>query len=392
MKPNRKSSGMTSLRNKRAREHLRSNSKTYREDAAYALIERKRVEHIESISIEYGNESLKFPSLDNGLCIDATGSVISGDGFEKLIEKRWDERSYYLTQDYDARRKKFYPKRRPHKEPIQQIPIKFRPDHARAFSRLDQARHTANKKTLVDLSLKIAKRFAQSTGYELCAVCLHPESGNLHFHILFAVVSHDHKLLHARHQPGRHGMRTAGMGLIGNLRTCRLTESGSDFRKQSIAQLKERYKSGSTPHDWRMSRILDKSVDDFIRNNNHIALSTSETIGRVFAKEYEKWKSVVLQRVDDHDMHSSLIKTLKQFVDVNKALEDNLSRLPVLINSGVSNYKNPTNAIVLAINKQRSEVQKILDAAEEIFTLHTTIDKLNKKTSPTPKSKPSLSI
>ena len=175
--------------------------------------------------------------------------------------------------------------------------------------------------------------FREMSGYDVQGIAVHPESGNLHCHIIFSVVSADGTLLHARGQRGRHGMRSAGMGLIGSLR---LAEQGilpADYVQQLQGYLESRYTPHSQPYDYLLSEQLDAAVECWVLQEERRGVG-GQSLGEIFAEERETWCETVKKRLDEklvpkNDQRDALLRELLEAIEVEEKSAEKAKAQPM---------------------------------------------------------------
>jgi hypothetical protein len=292
----RRSSGITSLTNQRARLHLRSNSKLYAEDSAYALIDRSRTKNLTPISLNYSNRAHTFPSLGKGVWLRTHGEEFTDEEFDTEMTRLTKSRSRYKRLTYDRRDGATRVRWQKHDDPVIQLPINFRPDHAAAFSVLDNM-NAQVKRPVSEFGLLLTKCMSNISPYEMQAVVIHPESGNLHFHIVFSLIDAEGTLLHARGHAGRHGMKTAGMGLIGALRLDDVGLISEEYSAELKRRLESRYSETEKPYDYLLSEYLDSLVELWVSQNRQRKVGI-RTIGEIFDSERLTWITAAKKRLD----------------------------------------------------------------------------------------------
>ena len=135
-------------------------------------------------------------------------------------------------------------------------------------------------------------------------------------------MSADGTLLHARGQRGRHGMRSAGMGLIGALR---LAEQGilpDDYVQQLHGYLESRYTPNSQPYDYLLSEQLDAAVECWAMQEEKRGIGEL-TLGEIFAEDREKWCETVQKRLDEkfgpkNNQSDALLRELLEAIEVEE--------------------------------------------------------------------------
>ena len=292
----RRSSGITSLTNERARLHLRSNSKIYAEDSAYALLDRNRTKNLMPVSIDYGAHTLKFPSLNQGVWLRPAGGEFSDEEYDSEMARLVESRGRYKRLTYDRRDGATRVRWQKHDDPVIQLPINFRPDHAAAFSVLDHNKAHV-RRPVSEFGLLLGKCMSDISPYDIEAVVIHPESGNLHYHLVISLIDAEGTLLHARGHAGRHGMKTAGMGLIGALRLDDVGILSEDFSTELKKRLESRYSETEKPYDYLLSEYLDSLVELWVSQNRQRKVGT-RTIGEIFDEERLAWISSAKKRLD----------------------------------------------------------------------------------------------
>ena len=241
----------------RAIEHLNPGSTTHARDKARAQAARERVAGL-VITDDSPTDSLKYPSLKSGVMLNGDGKEISGDEHTALLTLIKSERGRYVMRQKRADGREYNRSRKT--DGLRQLAITFRPEHALAFARIDQAGLPV-RASVIEYAKKLGSEFARVTGYEWVAAQIHPEEGNLHVHLAYATVNKKRELLHPSEGIGRKGLRLAGPSVIGTLR---LVDTGiwpQEDGKLARAWLADRRVGGNDPVDYTLSAYLDGLAD-----------------------------------------------------------------------------------------------------------------------------------
>lgn len=237
----------------RAIEHLNPSSPTHARDKARAQEARERIAGV-IIAEDSPPEALKYPSLTNGVMLGADGKEISGTEHTALLTRLKSERGRYVVTQRRTDGREYQRSRKI--DGLRQLAITFRPEHALALARIDQAGLPV-RATVLDFACKLGQEFQRITGYEWVAAQIHPEEGNLHVHLAYATVNKKGELLHPTKGIGRKGLRLAGPSVIGTLR---LVDAGiwpQEDAALARAWLADRKVAGSDPVDYVLSGYLD---------------------------------------------------------------------------------------------------------------------------------------
>lgn len=260
----------------RAIEHLNPTSLTHARDKERAQEAREKVAGV-IIAADSPTDTLKFPSLENGVMLGANGAEITSAEHTALLTRLKNERGHYVTKQRRTDGREFNRKRKT--DGLRQLAITFRPEHALAFARIDQAGLPV-RASIIEYAKKLGAEFGRLTGYEWVAAQIHPEEGNLHVHLAYATVNKDRELLHPNKSIGRKGLRLAGPSVIGTLR---LVDTGIWPQEDGVlarSWLADRRVGGSDPVDYTLSMYLDGLADMTLLGLGKISPDAAKFIDR----------------------------------------------------------------------------------------------------------------
>ena len=208
-------------------------------------------------------EKLKFPSLENGVMLDAHGRGISGMQFEGILNQcRW-ERGHYLANETSRSGKPYARKRQV--DPVRQMSISAFPAHALAFSAMELAGAPCAS-IVAAAAFALGEAFQWQTPYELLAMAIHPEESTLHFHLHYSVVNAGNRLLHEGSQLGQPARNLLGVGRIGTLRLVEFKfwpEADALDIRQTLKTKTDKF--GAVPIDWLLAETLDGTWEQFFK-------------------------------------------------------------------------------------------------------------------------------
>lgn len=247
-------------------EHLDSNSDTHATDRERAREARARkTAQKETRNETHPNEALLYPSLGGGLLFGPDGRELSNTEHKARLVEAVAQRSYYFRDEVRADGRLRRRKRKT--SGVHNLAVTVRPDYAMLLAALDHNPNTRHlvRPFMVQLARELAREFAASAGLEVLAVECHPEEGNLHFHVSYATVSADNRLLWSDCCAGRKGLRCAGAWHIGNLRLALAGYVPRDDAALAVADLR-RVQSlhGAPPIDWILSQSVDGHCTAFV--------------------------------------------------------------------------------------------------------------------------------
>ena len=260
----------------RAIEHLNPGSDTHARDKARAQEARERVAGL-VIADDSPTETLKYPSLNNGVMLRADGTEITGEEHAALLSRLKTERGRYVMKQRRADGREYNRSRKT--DGLRQLAITFRPEHALALARIDRAGLPV-RASVIDYACKLGAEFARMTGYEWVAAQIHPEEGSLHVHLAYATVNKKRELLHPSEGIGRKGLRLAGPSVIGTLR---LVDSGiwpEEDGRLARSWLADRRVGGADPVDYTLSSYLDGMADKTLLGLGKLNPVAAEIVNR----------------------------------------------------------------------------------------------------------------
>lgn len=258
--PTQKGASITALIDTRSIQHLDPTSPVHEQDRKRAREYRESLNRLQLLLVDIPEEH-RYRSVAGGFRLDANGNEETSVAYNLRMEKL-KKRTHYKAPE----RKKdgsTYMRPRRASDPIRQMPVTFRPDHALAFGRLDHQGMNI-KYDLVRLIRHVGQSFQKETGYELQGMLLHPREGALHLHITYATVTESGRLLHGGGKAGNPNPRVLHHGFIGSLR---LGDAGwiSDGRVTRANQKRiERRRNGKDAPDWAMSELLDALIEYWV--------------------------------------------------------------------------------------------------------------------------------
>ena len=282
----------------RAIEHLDSTIETHRRDqeqAKKARALKKELVVVDASGRKETEEPLKFPSLNSGVLLSRTGDEITPDIHRELLKAMQSDRGYYRMTQTRADGRTYSRKRKT--KALRQVAITFRPDYARTFSELEST-GMSTRRTILRYAKEASQEFERDTGLEVVAVQMHPEEGNLHFHITYTAVNDKHELLHDSGGAGRKGLKMLGPASIATLRLVDLGFWPEEDAALAKFYLKDRNKSGREPIDWVLSGILDGLCEKTITDAAAKKAVVKETYARVLGEYSDEVKKRRYERPD----------------------------------------------------------------------------------------------
>lgn len=271
----------------------------------------------ESVLALYGRarDDLKFPSLGGGFMLDSTGKEITSEEHFVLLKAEQELRNYYVqetTRNNGTTRLRHCPS-----DPLHALAISYRPDHALALHLMekDPANRTQIKQFVRRMLVEIAAEFQIATGLPVVAGECHPEEGNLHFHLVYATISRDHRLLWNIQGKGRKGLRLLGPGHIGTLRLVDAKYLAERDASLARKDLTDRMRSirGELPVDLRLSLALDALCDQFFK----------ATFPELYLRASKQYREELRQRMNERP--SALKEKIRRLTQEKQNLSDQLA-------------------------------------------------------------------
>lgn len=297
----------TKVYDQRSIDHLDPTSDRHKEDQ----VEYRKVRQAHSLNwMEESRSSYlleeKFKSLGDGLILDPDGNEITSEQYQDSVKSVIENRSYYWLHYIEKKsgkqkRRRIKGSKKNPLRPIRQIAVTFRPDHSLGLHEVDQKSTTETAAKLLRefirrSALECSRSFSEETNYDVIATEVHPNEGCLHFHILYATISNDNKLLHTSsselgtRKRGNPDIRLAGPCQIG-LERARTNGIPIPNEELHLEFLRDKIRQGELPADLKMSEVLDGCVERLQMENPQVRPIFDECFDLWLKAKTGKWRS-----------------------------------------------------------------------------------------------------